>query len=326
MTTGGRYSEYKATQCAQNLSPGAEIPFTCANVAKTDDFSPRFALSYDWTDNITTYATASRGYKPGGSQVEGSQLAGQYVPSFFDKESLWNYELGLKATLFENRLRLNAAVFHMDWKNLQVDDTNFFVNPVTNRTETSTSIRTAKEATSKGFELEFVALPDDSVTIGGGVGYTDATFGDFNGIARPQGWGPIDLTGEQIPGSVKWTLNFYGEYRFPIMGFDSYIRAEWFYRSESVPNLDGYFYKITNPAILGFIQNDGNPFPFVVPSFDVLSLRAGVQVNSWRFIAYAENVLDDEYFTGARYGFRLNGVNVRPHPRQVGLKATFVWE
>ena len=70
------------------------------------------------------------------------------------------------------------------------------------------------------------------MTIGGGVGYTDATFGDFDGVARPQGVGPIDLTGEQIPGAVKWTANLYGEYRFPIMGFNGYIRAEWFYRDD----------------------------------------------------------------------------------------------
>ena len=326
LTVGGRYSENKITQCAQNLSPGAEIPFSCANAAKTDDFSPRVALSMDLTDEVTSYATISRGYKPGGSQVEGTQFQGQYVPSFFDKETLWNYEIGLKANMMDNRLRINAAVFYMDWKDLQVDDTVFNVNPDTNRTETATFIRSAEKATSKGFEIEFAALPSENVTIGGGVGYTDATFGDFDGVARPQGVGPIDLTGEQIPGAVKWTANLYGEYRFPIMGFNGYIRAEWFYRDDSVPNLDGYFFKITDPALLGFIENDGNPFPFVVPSYNVVNLRAGVQVNKWRFIAYVENVFEEDYFTGARYGFRTNGVNVRPHPRLFGLKATVVWD
>ena len=326
LTAGGRYSENETTQCAQNLSPGAEVPFTCAKSAKTDDFSPRFALTVDWSDSVTSYISVSRGYKPGGSQVEGSQVGGQYMPSFFGKETLWNYELGVKATLFDNRMRVNAALFYMDWKNLQVDDTAFVVNPVTNMTETATFIRSAKKATSKGVEIEFVALPWDNMTIGGGVGFTDATFGDFAGIARPQGIGPVDLSGEQIPGAAEWTASFYGEQRFPLMGYEGYIRLEWFYRDEVVPNLDGYFYRITDPAVLGFIQNDGDTYPFVVPSYDVLNLRAGVQVKNWRLIAYADNVLEEDYFTGARYGFRLNGVNVRPHPRQVGLKATYTWE
>ena len=326
MTAGGRYSENKTTQCAQNLSPGAEIAFSCARSAKTEDFSPRFALTLNWADNAKSYISVSRGYKPGGSQVEGSQVGGRYAPTFFDKETLWNYELGLKATLFDNRMSLNAALFYMDWKDLQVDDTAFVVNPETNRTETATFIRSAEKATSKGFEIEFVALPWDGMTIGGGVGFTDATFGDFAGIARPQGIGPVDLTGEQIPGAAEWTANFYGEQRFPIMGYEGYIRVEYFYRDDVVPNLDGYFYRITDPAVLGFIQNDGNTYPFVVPSYDVVNLRAGVQAGNWRLIAYADNVLEEDYFTGARYGFRLNGVNVRPHPRQVGVKLTYSWE
>ncbi len=326
LTAGGRYSENEITQCAQNLSPGAEIAFSCARAAKTEDFSPRFALTLNWADNAKSYISVSRGYKPGGSQVEGSQVGGQYMPSFFNKETLWNYELGLKATLFDNRMSFNAALFYMDWNNLQVDDTAFVVNPVTNMTETATFIRSAEKATSKGFEIEFVALPWDRLTIGGGVGFTDATFGDFAGIARPQGIGPVDLSGEQIPGAAEWTANFYGEQRFPIMGYEGYIRVEYFYRDEVVPNLDGYFYRIIDPAVLGFIENDRDTYPFVVPSYDVLNLRAGVQVRNWRLIAYADNVLEEDYFTGARYGFRLNGVNVRPHPRQVGFKVTYSWE
>ena len=326
LTAGGRYSENETTQCAQNLSPGAEIAFDCARAAQTEDFSPRFALTVDLTNNVTSYFSASRGYKPGGAQVEGSQVGGRYMPSFFSKETLWNYELGIKATLLDERLRINAAVFYMDWEDLQVDDTAFIVNPETNMTETATFIRSAEEATSKGVELEFAAIPWERMTIGGGVGFTDATFGEFAGTARPQGIGPVDLTGEQIPGAAEWTASFYGEQRFPVMGHEGYIRIEWFYRDEVVPNLDGYFYRITNPASLGFIQNDGDKYPFVVPSYDVLNLRAGIQVSNWRLIAYAENVLEEDYFTGARYGFRLNGVNVRPHPRQVGVKATYSWQ
>jgi len=326
LTVGGRYSEDAFKQCAQNLSPGAEIEFTCAKNANTDDFSPRVALTVNLSEDIMTYLSASKGYKPGGSQIEGTQTGGRYDPSFFSKETLWNYELGIKTSLLQNRLRLNAAVFYMDWKDLQVDDTAFIVNPETNRTETATFIRQAEEATSQGFEIEFAAIPLERLEIGGGVGYTDASFGDFDGIARPQGIGPIDLSGEQIPGSAKWTASFYGQYEFDILGYESYVRAEWFYRDEVVPNLDGYFYKITDPAVLGFIENDGDPFPFVSPGYDVLNIRAGMQLDRWRFVLYAENVLDEEYFTGARYGFRMNGVNVRPHPRQFGFKVSYSWE
>lgn len=325
LTAGGRYSDSESVQCAQNLSPGAALPYYCAPSASTTDFSPRAVVQMQWTPRINTYVSASRGYKPGGVQVEGTQYQGAYQPSYFDKETLWNYELGFKASLLDNRLLFNAAVFRMDWKNLQVDDTLFTVNPSTNATETSTNIRSARKAVSEGFELDFVARVADAFTLGGGVGYTDATFKDFDGTARPQGLGPIDLSGERIPGAPRWTGNLFGEYRFALAGQSSYVRAEVVYRDEVVPNLDGYFFKVTDPAQLGFIENDGNPYPFIAPEFTVVNLRMGTEIGNWRLIGYVENLFEEDYFTGARYGFNVSGVQVRPHPRQFGVKATFSW-
>jgi len=325
LIVGGRYSDSDNKQCAENRSPGAVIPFFCAPAAKTKDFSPRVVAQMDLSSEVMGYVSASRGYKPGGVQVEGSQFQGKYQPSYFPKETLWNYEAGIKASLFDNRLLFNAAVFTMDWRNLQVDDSVFTVNPVTLRTETSTAIRSAKKATSKGIELDLVAQVTEALQAGGGLGYTNARFGSFNGVARPQGAGPVDLTHERIPGSPEWTGNAFAEYQFGADMADSYIRAEVMYRDQSVPNLDGYFYKVTNPAILGFIQNDGNPYPFVVPSFTVVNFRAGVTVVDWQITAYVENAFKENYFTGARFGFNATGVQVRPHPRLFGLQLSRSW-
>ena len=53
------------------------------------------------------------------------------TPAFatkYDKESLWNYELGMKSELLDGRLRLNAAVFHLEWDGLQFESF-FFLTP-----------------------------------------------------------------------------------------------------------------------------------------------------------------------------------------------------
>ncbi len=325
LTVGGRYSESDSEQCAENRSPGAQVPFFCAPTSRTTDFSPRFVAKLQWSPEVMLYASASRGYKPGGVQVEGTQFLGRYRPSYFAKETLWNHEIGMKASLLDNKVLVNFAVFHMDWRDLQVDDTVFTVDTATNRTVTATFIRSAKKASSKGFELDFVARPVDSLLLGAGVGYTDAKFGSFDGVARPQGLGPIDLTNEAIPGAPKVTANAFAEYRFPVGGESAYVRAEAVHRDSMVPNLDGYFYKVTSPALLGFIRNDGNPYPFVVPSFNVINLRAGTSLGSWQLTAHLENALGEDYFTGARYGFNVTGVQVRPHPRLYGLQLSRSW-
>ncbi len=77
----------------------------------------RLAFSYNLSDDAMVYASGSTGYKGGGVNPR---------PFFpvqlltFDSEELTSYELGFKATLFDNRLRLNAAVFTTEYENIQL--------------------------------------------------------------------------------------------------------------------------------------------------------------------------------------------------------------
>ncbi len=82
--------------------------------------TPRFNLSYEPDKNLNVYATAAQGFRTGG--------ANQYIPSFcnppasaasFKPDSLWNYEVGEKAKLFDNRVTLNADVYYIRWAHLQ---------------------------------------------------------------------------------------------------------------------------------------------------------------------------------------------------------------
>ena len=99
------------------------------------DFAPRFGARFQITDEVNVYAMLSKGYKPGGSSV-GNNTNVDGAPAFatkYDNETLWNYELGLKSELLEGRLRLNAAVFHLEWDDLQFEilflpDPGRFVN------------------------------------------------------------------------------------------------------------------------------------------------------------------------------------------------------
>src|SRR5690606_30076771 len=84
------------------------------------DLSPSFSATYSLNDDVSTYATISRGYKGGGIQTN-IQLAEEGAREDFDEEIVWNYEIGVKSELFGRRLRLNAAAFYMDWQDMQVN-------------------------------------------------------------------------------------------------------------------------------------------------------------------------------------------------------------
>jgi iron complex outermembrane receptor protein len=76
---------------------------------------PKFTTSYHFDKDVMGYATISRGFQPG-DLVEEFDVNGNPFAGSYQAETTWNYELGLKSTLFD-RVRLNAAVFYIDYQN-----------------------------------------------------------------------------------------------------------------------------------------------------------------------------------------------------------------
>ncbi len=81
--------------------------------------TPRFALSYALSDEARVYAQAAKGFRTGGPNLTASTLFG--IPSTYEPDSLWNYELGLKSHWLDRRLVFNAAVYYIDWQDLQLE-------------------------------------------------------------------------------------------------------------------------------------------------------------------------------------------------------------
>ena len=85
--------------------------------------SPRLVLTYHPPDDATLYATAARGYRPGGPNVGlptgiGCSLTNAYSP-LYQPDSVWNYELGAKTEFLQRRLSIDVAAYRIDWKNVQ---------------------------------------------------------------------------------------------------------------------------------------------------------------------------------------------------------------
>jgi iron complex outermembrane receptor protein len=81
-------------------------------------YNPRFNLSYSPNKDLTAYISASKGFRPGG--------ANQLLPSFcgpspltFGADSVWDYEVGEKAKLFDNWLSINSDFFYIKWSGVQ---------------------------------------------------------------------------------------------------------------------------------------------------------------------------------------------------------------
>jgi len=298
---GGRYTRDKIKVDQTRLSSGVVSAFVQDSASFTD-FSPKVSLSYELDDQTNVFATISKGFKAGGVQVGTRLERADYSP-----EELWNYEIGFKSTLMDNRLRLNGSLFYLDWDDLQAS----FAVAATNAAGLiifNSGIQNAASASSWGGEIEASAVVTDSLTLNVAVGYVKSEFDSFtNAFVDGQ---LLDFSGEQMPNAPKWTMSADAEYRFMLADrFDAFARLEWMYRDEILPDLVA-------------VRRQGEGFPFVVPSFHHFNLRAGFDTDRFSAVAYVENLFDKNYFTNAYQKAFIGGLHVQPSFQTWGVRLT----
>lgn len=138
---------------------------------KWTNFSPSFTLSYDVSESLNVYGKISKGYRAGGYNIRARTFSSFNAP--FDEETITSYELGIKSDWLENTLRINGAVFHMDYNDLQISQFEAGAGGA------SSTIVNAGEATVDGLEVEASWLPVTGLEVNLGYGYINRDFGEY---------------------------------------------------------------------------------------------------------------------------------------------------
>lgn len=101
---------------------GQNINGNDIGLIKTDDDTvrPKVSLSYKASDDVMVYGLYSEGFRVGGVNNSNQPFA-PGIPATFDSDELNNVEFGLKSRLLDNTLQFNAALFFIDWKDIQVE-------------------------------------------------------------------------------------------------------------------------------------------------------------------------------------------------------------
>ena len=85
-----------------------------------DSVNPMVALSYAATDDVMIYGLYSEGFRTGGVNNSNQPFTAG-IPPIYNSDELKNFELGIKSQFLDNRLQLNATLFHIDWNDIQVE-------------------------------------------------------------------------------------------------------------------------------------------------------------------------------------------------------------
>jgi len=182
----------------------------------------RLGLNYRFSDSFMAYAQVSTGFKGGGVNPR------PYNPgqvNTFGPEKLTTYEAGFKSDLLDRRVRLNAAVFYNDYKDIQVNLLACPDSPCAAPTN-------AGNAHVKGAEAELTLRPAQGLTIEGSLSYLDF---DYRSVNPATGIG-VDFV---APFTSTYQASGSVEYAADLGGAGSLTpRLDWSYQSSFFFNAD----------------------------------------------------------------------------------------
>ncbi|MBG5170684.1 TonB-dependent receptor [Pseudomonas aeruginosa] len=209
------------------------------------NFAPSalLSLSYQFSDDLLGYASLSHGEKSGGVNLAvGSAPSAGADSLLVGPERANDAALGLKSTLFDRRLLLNANLFWTGIHGYQA--TTLYQAP--GSTQLVQVLANAGSVRSRGLEFEATALPLRGLTLNFNGSYNDVTYLSFKDApcpaevsTRPGAPSSCDLTGQRVVGASKWIANLNGEYQWRLDDrFQPYVSASYAYRSAAEGTLD----------------------------------------------------------------------------------------
>ncbi|HFZ2424285.1 TPA: TonB-dependent receptor [Pseudomonas aeruginosa] len=209
------------------------------------NFAPSalLSLSYQFSDDLLGYASLSHGEKSGGVNLAvGSAPSAGADSLLVGPERANDAELGLKSTLFDRRLLLNANLFWTGIHGYQA----ITLYQAPGSTQLVQVLANAGSVRSRGLEFEATALPLRGLTLNFNGSYNDVTYLSFKDApcpaevsTRPGAPSSCDLTGQRVVGASKWIANLNGEYQWRLDDrFQPYVSASYAYRSAAEGTLD----------------------------------------------------------------------------------------
>ncbi len=274
LLVGGRYSEEERggrnDVLLRNFIPGVLDNVAGFNDETFDSFTPKVGLNYTLNEDLFIYASISEGFKSGGFNV------GSYQQTPFEPEEILAYEIGIKADLFDNRLRLNSALFFYDYDDLQIQDVE----------NNNTVVRNAAKAEIFGLELEGTALITENFLVDFGFVWLNAEFTE-GALMDPKApaLGIQELDGNNLPRAPEFKAVLGAQYEIALSsGSSLQFRVDYSWQDE-------VFFSAFNVGQLSEDAYDWTKAKVTYSSAD----------RNWSLAAYVDNISDEEVFTNATY-------------------------
>jgi len=280
-----------------SLAAPSSISVTDADNSQTS-YTPRVSLSYKPTRNVNLYATVSKGYRFGLTNYNSG--AGSSVPLPYKSDTLWNYEIGAKATMWDGRVSWNTSLYYIDWTDIQLPFRN---------ANNQVYITNAGDARSYGLESELSFRPNRAFELNAAISVGSAELTRGNpGVTRrvasirgPEVLGV--LKGDRLPGSQEISASGGIQYNIRDLGpGDAYVRVDDVY---------------VGPSYADFMRAGS----LKTGDYNLVNLRVGYKTERFEITAFADNLFNSGGIVSAAANADRLGTDAafRVRPRTIGV-------
>jgi iron complex outermembrane receptor protein len=314
-----RYQWDKIHQQALTTSTGALIPGGGPLFEQTfGSFSPRVTADYKYAENSTAYALWSRGYRPGGFNVQLAVQPPSVLAQFavfgvgipYKQERLDNFEVGLKSSWLDGRAQTRLALYKELWRQGQVPVNIIFTLP-TGGVNQIQAVANVGAVNLQGAEAEAEFQVTKNLLVSGTFSLADSnirvfTCGDCVTIR-----GVDNGVGNKLPQAPKYQWSLSAEYTDHLAGaYDWYARVDYSHRGS-------LFIEYANVAKIGAKEN--------------VNLRIGVRRDNLQIEGFVKNLTQDTTAIAATLGPEAlftfaSGQEIRtglPDKRTFGIRANY---
>ncbi len=270
-----------------------------------NSFSWKVGLDKAVGDDMLVYATVSEGFKTGGFSG-GFSFGGPELLAPFEDESLLAYEIGLKSSWIDNRLRFNAAAFYYDYEDIQL------FSSFTSAAGASIQVlNNGANAEIFGLEGELLFWITDALELSAVIGWLDQELKDApvdpSQPPVPGIPGPPDINGNKLANTPDVNFSTAAAYHWKLNNGAVALRTKFHYQSKS------YFETFNQP----FLSEDG--YWTMDASLRYISENGKYEIGVW-----GQNLWEEERVTFG-FPFAASGLNfVTPNqPRRYGVSLRY---
>lgn len=298
---GARYTdEERDFDYVRNISyynsPTTTTPTLVQDSISEDNFSGRIGLDWRPQDDTLIYTSLATGFRSGGFSASYNSVPEAFEP--VDSENMTNFEVGLKTTFADRRVRFNTAAFVYELEDFQAQ--------LFDTLASGSRILNVGDVTGYGLEMELTAQVTNNFELIAGAGVLSTELD--SDISSPVAGDLYDYDGAELPSAPELTYNLVVRYYIP-MGEVGEMTLQADYNW-----LDDHFLQVENDP---YSHHD---------SYGIANAKVGWSSASGRYTveAFVNNLADEEYFTyqntlGSDWGYGVWG-----KPRTYG--ARFAWK